>query len=67
MKHAGEMSPGAMIYIQSFTEDWFRHSTGGGRRHTYTHTHTEQGDLISLPLPFENMESRSKNLVLSIQ
>jgi hypothetical protein len=65
MKYAVEMGLSAMIYIPSFVK------TGSGiqklmaegaytYRHAPTHRHTQQGDLISVLLLYQNKESIQK-------
>jgi hypothetical protein len=51
MKYAVEMASGAMIYIQSFIKNWFRHSDVVVEW-VDSRTHRQQGDPINLLLFF---------------
>jgi hypothetical protein len=62
MNYAVEMGSGAMIYIPSFTKTFsgIQKLMGGGG------IHRQHGDLISLLLFFQNMESMPKIAELPI-
>jgi hypothetical protein len=54
MKYAVKMGSGAMIYIPSFMK------IGSGIQKLIGGTHRQHGDLIRLPVFFQNKESRLK-------